>query len=63
MAPKITEHIVQNMKKEGLLKVSAKDFNDKNARATLNLKFNGVLEKRARNLVDILPASLIRFLR
>ena len=54
MAPKVTEQIMQNMREEGLLKVSEKDYKDKKARAALNLKFKAILAKRTRKLVYIL---------
>jgi hypothetical protein len=59
MAPKVTQQIMQNMQKEGLLNVPQKDYNDKKARAAWNLKFKEILARRTRNLVNILPTFVI----
>lgn len=60
MAPKVTEQIMQNMREEGLLKVSEKDYKDKKARAALNLKFKGILAKRTRKLLATRRRQLLR---
>jgi hypothetical protein len=53
MVPKIREEILQNMKKDGTFNVTDKDYNDKQARAALNLKYQDILTKRMHKAVSI----------
>jgi hypothetical protein len=54
MPPKVWDQILENMQKEGHFTVSKKEYNDKNARAALKLKYKGILDERTRKLVDML---------
>jgi len=60
MAPKVMQQIMENMRKEGLLNVPQKDFNDKKARAAWNLKFKGILAQRTRKLMTTRKRQLLR---